>query len=659
MDVKATSSGWTVMATKAKEQAWAQAQSALRAITGDAQHWQKAATTSKTAAAKTAPSPHIQQGPVLYSQQQGQQPQQPSPAQSQQQYAAPYSSAYPSYSYAAQSGLPPPPPPPPLAPPTQQDQQAAYAWYYQNAPSTPTSGTQLSAPSYPAYFPPYSQPPQQPQSQPQSQTQQPTQPPPYSSQAPSFSWGSPAQPLGQQHHASPAPPPPPPPPAFAAQQSRQQQSQYQTPSSPYTQSPAVTPAKLENKWAWSTGKQGPDLLEVKVSEQPTREAQNAGTAVRFAIKPPNKKETVQASAAFTTKTSVMSDAFISASPQPTKKAKGTGISDAFKEYCLRCYGRCNNKQERQRMKTAVKAKFEEERASGKDFDWNNMEIPDIWKQPSTKKTRLDKLKKPSKTSSWQPIRRAPLQPIVGTCMDLEKEYFRIKDEVDPTTVRPEPVLREAFRHVKAKFKKGGIGYKWIWSQLKAIRQDLTVQNVRNTFTVQVYETHARIALEFADHEEFNQCQSQLNRLYKDGIPGQREEFLAYRVLEYMYKQSERDLNAVLSELSVEERKLPNIQHALMVLRAYACNNYAKFYKLYDDAPGMAPYLMDMLGERLRKTALAAICKSYRPNVALDYLRDLFKLESEDDFEKFLKDMNVESYAKNGVLDCRAATRVLG
>lgn len=78
-------------------------------------------------------------------------------------------------------------------------------------------------------------------------------------------------------------------------------------------------------------------------------------------------------------------------------------------------------------------------------------------------------------------------------------------------VRPLPVLRKSLAHIKSQFIQLE-DFDWANEQLKSVRQDITVQHLRNSFVLEVYETHARILLEHGDLNEFNQCQTMIRSL---------------------------------------------------------------------------------------------------------------------------------------------------
>lgn len=202
----------------------------------------------------------------------------------------------------------------------------------------------------------------------------------------------------------------------------------------------------------------------------------------------------------------------------------------------------------------------------------------------------------------------PVGPVIGRLQKLEKNYFRLTSAPNPEDVRPLDVLRKTLELLKKKWKSEG-NYTYICDQFKSLRQDLTVQHIKNDFTTTVYEIHARIALEKGDLGEYNQCQTQLRALYKQNLGGHPVEFKAYRILYFILTRNRTDMNDMLSDLTPTDKKEPAIKHALDVRSALALGNFHKFFRLYLSVPNMGAYLMDMFVERERLAALASICRA--------------------------------------------------
>ena len=270
---------------------------------------------------------------------------------------------------------------------------------------------------------------------------------------------------------------------------------------------------------------------------------------------------------------------------------------------------------------------------------------------------------------------------VGTNESLEKTYLRLTEAPSMATVRPPRVLARALDMVKRKWEANR-DYEYAKDQLKSIRQDLTVQHVRDGALVrETYQTHARVALECGDLAEYNQCQAVLKTLHasllEDALAanarrgetstsgkktksktkksskkrtaserdGDREnaeddrenadadadadaiediaEFTAYRLIYAAGAGSKSERSAALTrelrDVPDALRRHPFVAHAFAACETLASSNFHRFFALHATAPRMSARLMDVVAPSVRHDAARAILRALAPTAPVAFI----------------------------------------
>lgn len=267
----------------------------------------------------------------------------------------------------------------------------------------------------------------------------------------------------------------------------------------------------------------------------------------------------------------------------------------------------------------------------------------------------------------------PNKPIVGTLTALEKRYLRLTSAPDPSTVRPQKALEKSLNFVLDNFRNSDKLYLYINDQLKAIRQDLTVQHIKNDFTVKVYEIHGRIAIEHNDLGEFNQCLSQLRYLYSLNTEADHYkhtyEFQCYQALYFLITGNNSGVNSiildlldrdncsgmgVLSQKFVTHRQC--LYRTLELLPILTQGDYHMFFfsvKWFEKQtlmPCAFHLINNFLVAKERILALSSMSKAYK-RIPIKFIMEELAYKQRDEFLRFCEEHKLADYVQDQEFDC--------
>jgi len=238
----------------------------------------------------------------------------------------------------------------------------------------------------------------------------------------------------------------------------------------------------------------------------------------------------------------------------------------------------------------------------------------------------------------------------GTCKKLEKEYFRLLHVPTSEEVRDKETCRKALELFQKKWSEDH-DYVYMLSMLKALKQDLQVQDIRDDLAIRVAEFSARVGLEVNDLSEFNSTASYLRGLYSEVVnlghsdwAANQPEFDGYQVYYLLATKNSVGMSTFLKGLRDNSKLSETVRRAVAIVRSLRGRNSTKFFKIWPKIGTLSQNLLSGTMWNLRYRTLKMILWAYSPLQKSTFpIADLFfslGFENQDDMLEYLKDCKV-------------------
>eukprot|EP00960_Hanusia_phi_P052254 761356-Hanusia_phi.AAC.1 len=255
--------------------------------------------------------------------------------------------------------------------------------------------------------------------------------------------------------------------------------------------------------------------------------------------------------------------------------------------------------------------------------------------------------------------------IVGTCTEVEKRYIRVQSQPNPSTIRPENVLKLSLDAVKRR-EESGDEYEVCHEYYMSICQDLRIQQLEGGLTIEVRESFARCAMRARvgekkrlDSKTLGDCLIHLQALYeKNAGSGHEVEFEIYKLLLWLGLSLEHeDSSLVVHGCLMSLNRFvgqPAVKHALRIVSSVLTGDAATYFQLVAAIPAEAQDQRhiheSMIAPCMRSRYFSAMLKAYKFGYPLLELRGLLGCSSMEELISFLRSQQAAFDEEEGVVD---------